>query len=45
MTPLVSIIVESYNEEQNGLAPPSDTIDALLRQDFPLRGDGTDSDR
>jgi cellulose synthase/poly-beta-1,6-N-acetylglucosamine synthase-like glycosyltransferase len=36
MTPLISIIVESYNEEQNGLAPPSETMEALLRQDFPL---------
>jgi hypothetical protein len=36
MTPLVSIIVEAYNDAENGLAPPSDTIEALLRQDFPL---------
>jgi glycosyltransferase involved in cell wall biosynthesis len=34
--PLVSIIVEAYNEEQNGLAPPAETIDALTAQDFPL---------
>jgi cellulose synthase/poly-beta-1,6-N-acetylglucosamine synthase-like glycosyltransferase len=34
--PLVSIVVEAYNEEQNALAPPVETIDALLAQDFPL---------
>lgn len=34
--PLVSIVIEGYNEEFNGLAPFPDTISALLHQDFPL---------
>lgn len=34
--PLISIVVEAYNDEQNGLAPPVETMDALLRQDFCL---------
>jgi glycosyltransferase involved in cell wall biosynthesis len=34
--PLVSIIVEAYNEEANALAPPEDSFRALLEQDFPL---------
>ncbi len=36
MKPLVSIIVEAYNEEHNALAFHSDTVDALLEQGFPL---------
>jgi hypothetical protein len=34
--PRISIVVEAYNEEQNGLAPPVETVEALLSQDFPL---------
>ena len=34
--PLVSVVIETYNEEQNALAPPEDTLDALLRQNFEL---------
>ncbi len=33
---LVSIVVEAYNEEANALAPPDETLQALLKQDFPL---------
>lgn len=36
MKPLISVVVEAYNEENNALAPPADTLDALCRQDFPL---------
>jgi glycosyltransferase involved in cell wall biosynthesis len=36
MKPAVSIVVEAYNEEVNALAPPEDTLQALLAQDFPL---------
>jgi glycosyltransferase involved in cell wall biosynthesis len=36
MQPAVSIVVEAYNEEANDLAPPDDTFQALLQQDFPL---------
>jgi glycosyltransferase involved in cell wall biosynthesis len=36
MKPVVSIVVEAYNEEANALAPPEDTLQALLAQDFPL---------
>jgi glycosyltransferase involved in cell wall biosynthesis len=36
MKPVVSIVVEAYNEEVNALAPPEDTLQALLAQDFPL---------
>ncbi|HTW65675.1 MAG TPA: glycosyltransferase [Bryobacteraceae bacterium] len=36
MKPLVSVVVEAYNEEVNALAPPDDTLQALLKQDFPL---------
>jgi hypothetical protein len=36
MKPLVSIVVEAYNEDYNALAPPADTLAALLKQDFPL---------
>jgi glycosyltransferase involved in cell wall biosynthesis len=36
MTPLVSIVVEAYNEEHNGLAPVGEAMDALRAQDFPL---------
>jgi len=36
MKPLVSIIVEAYNEEHNALAFHSDTVDALFEQGFPL---------
>jgi hypothetical protein len=34
--PVVSVVIEGYNEEYNGLAPFPDTVDALLNQDFPL---------
>lgn len=34
--PLVSVVLETYNEEHNALAPPEDTLDALLRQQFEL---------
>jgi glycosyltransferase involved in cell wall biosynthesis len=34
--PVVSVVVEAYNEEVNALAPPDDTLQALLKQDFPL---------
>jgi hypothetical protein len=36
MRPIVSVVVEAYNEEANALAPPDDTLQALLKQDFPL---------
>jgi glycosyltransferase involved in cell wall biosynthesis len=36
MKPLISIVIEAYNEEANHLAPPLDTIDALCAQDFAL---------
>jgi glycosyltransferase involved in cell wall biosynthesis len=36
MKPLVSIVVEAYNEEYNGLAPVGEAMDALRSQDFPL---------
>lgn len=36
MQPAVSIVLEAYNEEANDLAPPEDTFQALLQQDFPL---------
>jgi len=36
MKPLVTVVVEGYNEEFNGLAPLPDTVAALLQQDFPL---------
>jgi glycosyltransferase involved in cell wall biosynthesis len=36
MKPVVSVIVEAYNEEANNLAPPDETLQALLKQDFPL---------
>ena len=36
MKPLVSIIIEVYNEVHNALAFHSDTLDALFAQDFPL---------
>jgi hypothetical protein len=36
MKPIVSIVVEAYNEEQNGLAPPGEALDGLRCQDFPL---------
>lgn len=36
MKPLVSIVIEGYNEECNGLAPLPDTLVGLLQQDFPL---------
>jgi glycosyltransferase involved in cell wall biosynthesis len=36
MTPLVSIVVEAYNEDQNGLAAVGETMDALRAQDYPL---------
>jgi Glycosyl transferase family 2 len=34
--PAVSVVVEAYNEEANDLAPPDETFQALLKQDFPL---------
>jgi hypothetical protein len=34
--PLVSVVLEAYNEEHNALAPPEDSLDALLRQRFEL---------
>ena len=36
MNPRVSIVIEAYNEEQNALAPPIDTLRALRRQPFPM---------
>jgi len=36
MKPFVSVVVEAYNEEANALAPPDETLEALLEQDFPL---------
>ncbi len=36
MKPCVSVIIEAYNEEHNWLAFHSSTVDALLKQDFPL---------
>ena len=36
LKPAISIVLEGYNEDVNGLAPFPDTVDALLRQDFPL---------
>ena len=36
MKPVVSIVIEGYNENFNGLAPFPDTVNALLHQDFPL---------
>jgi glycosyltransferase involved in cell wall biosynthesis len=35
--PVVSIVIEGYNEECNGLAPLPDTLEGLLQQDFPLK--------
>ncbi len=35
--PVVSIVIEGYNQEFNGLAPLPDTVNALLHQD--LRGE------
>src|SRR5690349_13636966 len=34
--PLVSVVLEAYNEDNNALAPPEDTLDGLLRQRFEL---------
>jgi glycosyltransferase involved in cell wall biosynthesis len=36
MKPLVTVVIEGYNEESNGLAPLPETLDGLLQQDFPL---------
>ncbi len=36
MKPLISVVVEAFNEENTALAPPADTLNALRRQDFPL---------
>jgi len=36
MKPLISIVIEAYNEENNALAPPADTLNALRKQGFPL---------
>lgn len=36
MKPLVSVVMEAYNEEYNALTLHFDTLDALYRQDFPL---------
>jgi glycosyltransferase involved in cell wall biosynthesis len=35
--PVVSIVIEGYNEECNGLAPLPATLEGLLQQDFPLK--------
>ena len=37
MKPIVSIVIEGYNEECNALAPLPDTLTGLLQQDFPLK--------
>ena len=34
--PLLSVVLELYNEDVNALVAHSDTVDALYRQDFPL---------
>jgi len=36
MKPLVSVVLETYNEDQNGLAQVGEVIDALRGQDYPL---------
>src|SRR5271154_2351094 len=36
MKPIVSVVIEGYNEEANALAPLDDTIRALVKQKFPL---------
>ncbi len=36
MKPLISVVIEAYNEENNALAPHQETLDALLGQEFPL---------
>ena len=36
MKPLVSVVVEGYNEEATALSRLPDTVGALLQQDFPL---------
>jgi glycosyltransferase involved in cell wall biosynthesis len=36
MQPVVSVVIEAYNEEHNGLAPVAEAMDALRRQDFRL---------
>ena len=36
MKPLVSIVIEAYNDAVNHLAPPVDTLEGLRRQDFPF---------
>jgi glycosyltransferase involved in cell wall biosynthesis len=36
MKPLVTVVIEGYNEEYNGLAPMPETLEGLLQQDFPL---------
>lgn len=37
MKPIVSIVIEGYNEECNGLAALPETLVGLLQQDFPLK--------
>ena len=37
MKPVVSIVIEGYNEECNGLAPIPETLVGLIQQDFPLK--------
>jgi glycosyltransferase involved in cell wall biosynthesis len=36
MKPLVSVVIEGYNEEATALSTLPDTVGALLQQDFPL---------
>jgi len=36
MKPLISVVVEGYNEEATALSRLPDTVGALLQQDFPL---------
>jgi hypothetical protein len=36
MKPLVSVVIEGYNEEATALSTLPDTVGALLEQDFPL---------
>ncbi|HXI43554.1 MAG TPA: glycosyltransferase family 2 protein [Bryobacteraceae bacterium] len=36
MKPIVSVVVEAYNEEHNALMLHFDTLEAIYRQDFPL---------
>jgi hypothetical protein len=38
MKPLVSIVLEAYNDEHNHLAPPAVTLEGLRGQDYPRGG-------